>query len=118
LRLRYPLLRQRNQSLFLEGGIAANSTQTDILNTRLISDRQTVIDASLLWQQSGWLDGTTTASLGIYHGTGLFGAMSRSASHPSVAGFRSAFYARFAPRAAVAAPHRSLQRLCLGARAV
>lgn len=91
LRLRYPLLRQRNQSLFLEGGIAANSTQTDILNTRLISDRQTVIDASLLWQQSGWLDGTTTASLGIYHGTGLFGAMSRSASRPSVAGFDPRF---------------------------
>lgn len=87
LRLRYPLLRHRNQSLFVETGIAANSTQTDILGTRLISDRQTVIDASLLWQQSGWLGGATTASLGIHHGTGLFGAMSRSASHPSVAGF-------------------------------
>jgi hemolysin activation/secretion protein len=83
-RLRYPLLRGRAMSLFFDAGIALNSSKADALGTRIIADRQTVAEATLIWQQNGWADGVTTASASLYQGIDAFGASARNAPLASV----------------------------------
>ena len=86
-RLRYPLVRGRANSLFVDAGLALNRTHTDVLGTRLISDKQTVGELTLIWQQNGWMDGLTNASLSLFKGLDILGAMDGDAPRPSVAGF-------------------------------
>ena len=86
-RLRYPVLRTRANSLFLDVGLALNRTRTEAANTRIVLDRTTVGEATLLYQQSGWLNGSTNVSASLFHGFGLFNASDGGATLPSVAGF-------------------------------
>lgn len=90
-RLRYPLLRGRAMSLFFDTGLALNSSKTDALGTRIIADRQTVAEATLIWQQNGWGDGITTASVSLFQGIDAFGATERTSPLASVANFDPGF---------------------------
>lgn len=90
-RLRYPLLRGRAMSLFLDAGLALNSSKTDALGARIIADRQTVAEVTLIWQQNGWGDGVTTASTSLYRGINAFGASDRGSPLASVANFDPGF---------------------------
>lgn len=90
-RLRYPLMRGRANSLFLDTGLSLNRTRTDALDTRIVTDRQTVGEVTLLWQQNGWLNGVTNMSVSLFHGLNMLGAMDRGARRPSVANFDPSF---------------------------
>lgn len=91
LRLRYPLIRSRRQSLFLEGGLSINQSSTEILQQQLVDDHDTVVDVALTYQQSGWLKGSTSASIDLYHGLPILGAIGRDAPRPSVLDFNPSF---------------------------
>lgn len=90
-RARYPLLRGRANSLFLESGLSVNRSDTDILGQRLVEDRTTVVDVGLTFQQNGWLNGATTVSANVYHGLPVLGAIEGSSPRPSVADFETQF---------------------------
>lgn len=86
-RARYPIVRSRSLSLFLEGGLSVNRSDTDILGQPLIRDRTTVLDGGLSLQQNGWLDGATTLSGSIYQGLPIFGAIGVASPAPSTLNF-------------------------------
>ncbi|GAA4010736.1 ShlB/FhaC/HecB family hemolysin secretion/activation protein [Sphingomonas humi] len=91
LRSRYPILRGRKHSLFLEAGLAVNRFVTDILGQRIVDDRSTVGDVGLIYQQNGWLAGSTTVALGVAQGLPILGAGDKAAPFPSVLGFDPGF---------------------------
>lgn len=84
LRGRYPLVRGRAHSLFLEAGLAINRFETDILGQRIVDDDTTVGDVGLIYQQNGWLNGSTTVAASLVQGLPIFGASDRSAPLLSV----------------------------------
>ena len=84
---RYPLIRGRADSLFVEAGLSVNRSKTDILGARLVDDQTSVGDIGLIYQQNGWLDGTTTISANVFQALPIFDAMERDAPLPSVANF-------------------------------
>lgn len=86
-RLRHPLIRGRTISLFLDGGISANRSRTEAANVRIILDKTVVGELGLVFQQAGWLGGTTNAAVSLFHGLPWLGSMDRSAALPSVIGF-------------------------------
>ena len=85
-RFRYPLIRSRVQSLFLEGGVSINRSSTTILGQQLVDDRTTDGDIALLYQ-NGFFNGSTSASIDLFHGLPVFGASSAGAALPSVRNF-------------------------------
>jgi hemolysin activation/secretion protein len=90
-RLRVPLLRSRANSVYLDGGLTLNRSKTSALGEPLVDDRSTVAEAGLTWQQADWLNGTTTVTVGLSHGLGIFGAIDRSAPRASIQGFTPDF---------------------------
>ncbi|MDQ3139791.1 MAG: hypothetical protein M3Q15_03610 [Pseudomonadota bacterium] len=88
---RYPIMRGRTQSLFAETGLSVNRSKTDIFGQELVDDRTTVGDVGLIYQQSGWLDGATTASVNYFQALPILGAMEESAPLPSVLDFDADF---------------------------
>ncbi len=90
-RARYPLVRSRANSLFLEGGLSVNRSDTDILGQRVAQDRTTVGDLGLTFQQNGWENGTTSISANVFHGFPILGAIDRKSPLPSVTGFDPQF---------------------------
>lgn len=91
LRSRYPLVRGREHSLFLEAGLSINRFVTDILGQRIVDDRTTVGDIGLIYQQNGWLNGSTTIAVSLLQGLPILGAMDKSAPLPSVLAFDPGF---------------------------
>ena len=87
LRSRYPLVRARENSLFLEAGLSVNRSTTDIFGQRIVDDRTTVGDIGLIYQQNGWLNGSTTVSASLFQGLPILGAIDNSAPFPSVLDF-------------------------------
>ena len=90
-RARYPLIRSRANSLFLEGGLSVNRSDTDVLGTPLSRDRTTVGDIGLIFQQNGWENGATTISASVLHGLPILGAIDSASPLPSVLGFDQQF---------------------------
>jgi len=90
-RLRYPLIRSRARSLYLEGGLALSRSLTDILGQRISEDRETVGDIGLTFQEARLLNGSITATANVFRGLRILGASDRSALRPSVAGFNPNF---------------------------
>ncbi|WP_267382562.1 MULTISPECIES: POTRA domain-containing protein [unclassified Sphingomonas] len=90
-RMRYPLIRSRAQSLFLEAGLSVNRSTTDILGQQLVNDHTTDGDIALLYQQNGWLNGSTSVTLDLYHGLPIFGASPADTPLPSVKDFNPDF---------------------------
>ena len=66
-RLRLPLLRTRPNSIFLDLGLAVNRSRTILAGQVLTFDKTTVAEASFSWAQNGWGNGTTNASVGLFH---------------------------------------------------
>ncbi len=90
-RLRVPLQRSRPSSVYLDVAMTVNRSRTEALGQRIVDDKGTVAELGLTWQQVGWLNGATTATLTISHGLEIFGAIGRSALLPSVQGFKPDF---------------------------
>lgn len=89
--LRVPLVRSRNNSIYFDGGLTVSRSRTSAGGVLLVDDRGTVADAGLSWQAAEYLNGTTTVTVALFRGVGLFGANDRSAPHPSVVGFKPDF---------------------------
>ncbi len=90
-KLRYPLLRSRSSSIYVDGGLSINNSKTTRAGTALTADQSTVADLSVSWVLAGWPGGSQNLSLGLAKGTDLFGAMDRNAANPSSAGFEPHF---------------------------
>lgn len=90
-RLRVPLLRSRQNSVYADLAMTVNRSRTEALGKRIVDDKGTVAEVGLSWQQVGWLKGATTVTLTLSHGLEIFGAIGRSASLPSVDGFKPDF---------------------------
>lgn len=86
-RLHYPIIRSRALSLYIEGGVSVNRSTTDILQQQLSNDKETVADVSLTLQATGARSGSTFATIDLYRGLPIFGALGRSAPDPSVPNF-------------------------------
>ena len=89
--LRYPLLRSRASSVYLDGGMSVNRSETTAFGTVISSDQYTVAELSASWTLDGWLGGRQNLGLGITNGLNLFGAMDRNAPNPSSAQFEPGF---------------------------
>lgn len=90
-RVRHPLIRTRPTSLFLDGGLSANRSRTEAANVRIILDKTVVAELGLVFQQSGWLGGSTNAAVSVFRGLPFLGSMDSGAALPSVAGFEPDF---------------------------
>jgi hemolysin activation/secretion protein len=90
-RLRYPLLRTRESSLFIDAAVNLNRSRTRALGTRITDDKTTVGELTLSWQQTGWANGVTSLSASLFHGLGLFDALDAGDPLPSVADFKPRF---------------------------
>jgi len=66
-RLRLPLLRTRPNSVYLDLGVALNRSRTILAGEVLTFDKTTVAEATFSWVQNGWANGTTNASIGLFH---------------------------------------------------
>lgn len=86
-RVRHPLIRSRPTSLFLDGGISANRSRTEAAGVRIILDKTVVGELGLVFQQAGWLGGSTNAGVSIFRGLPWLGSMDSGAALPSVGGF-------------------------------
>jgi len=90
-RVRHPLIRSRPTSLFLDGGLSANRSRTEAANVRIILDKTVVAELGLVFQQAGWLGGSTNAAVSLFRGLPFLGSMDSGAALPSVAGFEPDF---------------------------
>ena len=90
-RLRYPLLRSRDNSVYVETGLTVNKTETTLAGAALTLDQFTVWDANAAWLYKSQNLGSGNARLGISKGVPYFGAMGANATNPSVVGFDSQF---------------------------
>ena len=91
VRLRFPLVRERAHSLFLDVGLSVNRSRVAALSEPITNDRSTVADVALAWKQVGWLGGNMTVRVGLAQGLLLLGANDQNAPLPSVAGFTPKF---------------------------
>ncbi len=66
-RLRLPLLRTRPNSIYLDLGLAVNRSRTILAGQVLTFDKTTVAEATFSWAQNGWGNGTTNASVSLFH---------------------------------------------------
>ena len=57
-RLRYPLQRSRDSSVYLDAGLAINSNETTVAGEMLTRDKSSVSDLGLSWVLNGWMGGT------------------------------------------------------------
>jgi hemolysin activation/secretion protein len=73
-RLRYPLVRSRAESLYLDTGFTWQDAQVTTLNSPFSHDRWRVLDAALTYAESGFLDGASSATLGVAQGLPILGA--------------------------------------------
>jgi hemolysin activation/secretion protein len=90
-RLRYPLLRGRVNSIYLDTGLSINRTTTTLAGVLLTNDHSTVGDLNASWVLNGWGNGTQTTGLGVYHGLKFLNAMDKGQANASVTGFEPDF---------------------------
>lgn len=90
LRLRYPLLRTRANSVFFDTGLSVNRSETNLSGLAISADQTSVGEAGLSWNFTTGL-GSTQVSLSRIQGLGILGAMDKSAPSPSVPGFEPDF---------------------------
>jgi hemolysin activation/secretion protein len=90
-RLRYPILRSRANSVYIDAGFALNRSKTTIQGDTLTEDKTTVGEITLAWAQNGWLNGSSNYAVTMFKGLRWFGAMDQSAANPSVQGFDPTF---------------------------
>ncbi len=90
-RLRYPLLRTRENSVYLDSGLTLNNSETTLAGAMLTNDRMSVVDVGASWILNGWMDGVQSLGVGVSRGVSAFNAMKSDASLPSTSGFQPDF---------------------------
>lgn len=90
-RLRYPLMRSRDYSVYLESGLAFNKTETKINDLPFRLDELTVWDINTTWMYKTQNIGAGNLRLGASHGLGVSDAMLADPTKASVSGFESRF---------------------------
>jgi hemolysin activation/secretion protein len=73
-RLTWPIIRSREQSLQLDGGITFQQADTDILASRVAHDVWRVADINATYLYSNWMGGSWLATAGIAQGIPALGA--------------------------------------------
>lgn len=73
-RLRHPWLRTREQSVFLEAGLAVNRSETTGQSVLLDEGRHTTFDVAVSWVGSLVPQGQSQLRVGLAQGVGLLGA--------------------------------------------
>jgi len=74
-KLHYPLIRTRENSVYIDTGISVNRSQTDIKYTLSTSAvRTNVAELTSSWNLDGWMDGTQTLSFSAFKGFQGFGS--------------------------------------------
>ncbi len=90
-RLRYPLLRSRTHSVYIDTGLNVNRNFTSLAGTALINDRSSVVELTANWSANGWLNGNQNWSLSLFRGTGLFSPTPKGSPLASTVGFEPQF---------------------------
>ena len=90
-RLRYPLQRGREQSIYLETGLAVNQSRTTLLSSEITRDKSTVLDLAASMTHERFLGAQAQATLSLAHGLDAFGSYDSSRSGTSVEGFKQRF---------------------------
>jgi hemolysin activation/secretion protein len=90
-RLRYPLIRTRASSVYLDGGLSVNRSLTTLAASTLTYDRSTVADVGTSWVLDGWGNGTQSLGLTFFKGLSAFDASKAGDANTSVAQFDPGF---------------------------
>jgi hemolysin activation/secretion protein len=90
-RLRYPLLRSRAHSVYIDTGLNINRNFTSLAGTALINDRSSVAELTANWSTNGWLNGNQNWSLSLFRGTSLFLPTQKGNTLASTVGFEPQF---------------------------
>ncbi|HUI19199.1 MAG TPA: POTRA domain-containing protein [Alphaproteobacteria bacterium] len=90
-RASYALFVSRSDRLTVEGGFTWQSADVDALGTPLSHDEWRVLDLALTYQQKGFLDGSSSATVGIAQGLPGLGATRPGDPSLSVFGARTDF---------------------------
>jgi hemolysin activation/secretion protein len=85
-RLRIPLLRSRADSLFLDTGLTWQDAEVTALAQPFSHDKWRTADAALTYVENGFLNGTSSLTIGIEQGLPILGATSNGSSSLSRAG--------------------------------
>lgn len=91
LRTRYSVVRTRQNSIYLDLGLALNRTESTLVSQVLSADQTTVGEMGLSWVRSGSSSGTLLASVNLIQALSVFGAMDAQAPRPSITGFEPRF---------------------------
>lgn len=73
-RLRVPLIRSRSDSLFLDAGLNWQYAEVTTFAGLLSHDQWRTVDTALTYIENGFLNGTTSATLGLEQGLPILGA--------------------------------------------
>jgi len=73
-RVSYPLIRMRDHSLFLEGGLTYQDATVNALGTQLSRDHWRVADIAATYTQTGFWSGNSSAVVDLAQGLPFFGA--------------------------------------------
>jgi hemolysin activation/secretion protein len=92
-RISYPLIRTRAQSLTLEGGITYQDAevQSGKPAAQISHDHWRVADAAVAYTQTGFLNGSTSATLDVAQGLPVFGATENGSTSLSRPGAHTDF---------------------------
>jgi hemolysin activation/secretion protein len=90
-RLRYPLMRSRDSSVYVESGLTINKTHTSLSGVVISSDQFTVWDGNATWLYKLDSMGNGNVRIALAKGVPYFGAMTVAAPNPSVSGFDPGF---------------------------
>ena len=89
--IRYPLLRSRAESLYLDGGLNFQYAAVTTAGQPLSHDNWRVASASVSYLENGFLDGNTALSFGVSQGLPIFGASPNNSPDLSRAGAHTDF---------------------------
>lgn len=90
-RLRFPLIRTRANSVYLDGGLSVNRSLTTLAAATLTYDRSTVADVGTSWVLDGWGNGTQSLTAAFHKGLSAFDASKAGDANTSVTQFDPGF---------------------------
>jgi len=85
-RLTYPLIRNRQETLSLDGGFTAQEAKVDILGVGISHDKWRVADLAATYSDSDWLSGALLGTIDIAQGLPVLGASPSHSPELSLAG--------------------------------
>lgn len=82
-RVRYPFLRTRDQSIYIEAGLAWKEEDVSFFGQPFTHDQWWAADTALTWTQTGFYNGNTTVTGGVTQGVPMLGASPNGSSDQS-----------------------------------